>query len=199
MEKEQEHHIHRERRIIVFSILGAILLITLVFVFGIPMPYTATEQYTEKEPVTAPVCEIKDYEYVPSVNSYVSGYATETTISYYCDIANNEDKAGEFSVKGRVITYNSTTNEKIQESVSQKTYNLLVSPKQTARILVIVQNILAPSTTTKRNYECFAAPPTKEVCKEETTYKDLAKKRTLTKYASLFKQWTRQVEYEYSI
>jgi hypothetical protein len=163
------------------------------------MPYTATEEYAEKEPVTAPVCEIKNYEYVPSVNSYVSGYTTETTISYYCDIANNEDKAGEFGVKGRVTTYNATTNEKIQEAVSEKTYSLLVSPKQTAKILVIVQNILAPSAATKRTYECFSVPPTKEVCREETSYKDAIKRRTLTKYASLFRQWTGQVKYEYRI
>jgi len=199
MEKEHEHHIHRERKIIVFSIIGVVLLVMLVFVFGVPMPYTATEEYSEKEPVTAPVCETKDYEYVPSVINYVSGYSVDTTISYYCDIANNEDKAGEFMVKGRVITYNITNDEKIQEAVSEKSYSLLVLSKQTNTVQVIVQNILAPSNTTKRTYECFAVPPTKEVCREETLYKDAVKKRTLTKYASLFRQWTGKVKYEYKI
>lgn len=196
---EKEHHSHHDKKIIVFSVLGVVLLILFLFIFGVPMPYTATEEYVEKEPFNNASCQDKEYEYVGSVKSYVSGYSVETTISYYCDIANNEDKAGEFGVKGKVFVYNTTTNEKIQEAVSEKTYNLLVLPKQTNTILVIVQNILPPSNTTKRTYECFAVPPTKEVCKEEISYNEIVKKRTLTKYASLFQQWTGQVKYSYRI
>ena len=141
----------------------------------------------------------KYYEYVSSVSGYVSGYTIDTTISLYCGIANNEDKAGEFGVKGRVITYNITTNEKMQESISEKLYSLVVLPKQTKSVGVIIQNILPPTNTTKRIYECLAYPPTKEVCKEETTYKDVIKRRTLTKYATLFQQWIGQAKYYYRI
>lgn len=44
------HHSKGTKKIIILTILGALLLISAIVIFVIPFPYTATEEYTEKEP-----------------------------------------------------------------------------------------------------------------------------------------------------
>lgn len=54
VEKEENtkkiHHSKGINKIVVFGVLGVILLLTAIVIFAIPFSYTATEQYTEKEP-----------------------------------------------------------------------------------------------------------------------------------------------------
>lgn len=44
------HHHKGHKKIVLFSVIGIILIIGTIVVFVIPFPYTATEEYTEKEP-----------------------------------------------------------------------------------------------------------------------------------------------------
>ena len=54
VEKEHTgHHSKGNKKIWVFSIISVILFASAIVIFAIPFPYSATEEYTEKEPYAA--------------------------------------------------------------------------------------------------------------------------------------------------
>lgn len=217
------HHEHREERKLGkhkwWLITSAIVLIlATIFVFAIPLPYTAKEgynekvpykaqeSYTEKEPQSKSVCKNVDFQHsvfeMPE-NDFNGGLCTSELAQIgYGDkcaymsnfrVRNLEPKSGVFELQcvftdGGFFRDVTRGIQAQQEATFQCRYAYDIGKT----VYLKRYEVLPPSKE-----ECSAATEYKDTTKYRTTtkYKDEYKERFVTKYGTLFQQWSGKVKY----
>jgi len=183
-----------KKNMIVVSVIVALLIIASVVIFAVPMPYEATQQYservpydaqesyTEKEPYSATKtyyesesyqdqeCETRYPQYNREIDSDCSGSGCDII----CMVSNFEDEA--ITVSYRITADQSEGYDKDNADYSYGFYSWTIGPGQTA--------------TKTRNwdfvgqkwYNCEIRPQTMQDCQTVTKFRDVPKTRTVTKY-----------------
>ena len=178
-----------------FIIAGIILLVGLVFVFAVPLPYEAKEGYTEKLPYTTTESssEMVDLKYSTKPVFYdtydcgendkcgkvlfpvtnidkIGGNIEVEIIAYgYQDQALRVCKFNEWIESGQTIDFNCALWD---PNTKQKIYGYKYGSAHVTKVPKINQQ--------------------KE--KDIVKYKDEYKERFVTKYATLFQQWSGQAK-----
>lgn len=236
-----EDNTKRQLGLIIIAIIILSIIVFLVYFFCVPVEYSATEEYLEKEPYTYKETYTEQVPYtrqdchneeilikVEYHNNRATCIQTDcATKTSYCiekNIWGNCVKYGESCTTTKCIKYRYDCGVKItnkdqkaalvelslgkydydeEEYKEIKTENIWVRGLDEGYAYWDFNYI---PTETVGCHSTFNHP-TKSVCenvidykadvktRDKTGYKDVVKTRAVTKYATLYKQWTGQVEW----
>ncbi len=196
-ESKSSHHEHKaestigkHKRWIISGVI--VLLLGVIFVFAVPIPYTAKEGYIEKVPYDE-VYDIRNCKKViPKFEtSEITGQTPNGMLNLGFTLINYEDQIINFNYEITVTDCRGFGNVVDLRRGKGTAYQ-----KQTVRIM---ENSLIPT-------ECHTySVISDEIEKCETTqskklnYKDEYKERFVTKHATLFQRWSGQAKYYYKV
>jgi len=204
----------------IFIVGGVLLVLALIFIFAIPMPYTATEVSWENEPYTGSEaysvrepyndCNDKEADYNVEWGEWLHDRGSDYT-GVEILVTNNEKESLTFGFK---LAYYDTAYFGWCDNVDYDKANMYSE--------VVYKNIPPyqeksfPFYTLKKNSGTSYCPmyyresiPTVRVC--QTNYKDVTKYKSITKYqsarkekpvtkyATLFQRWSGNVKWYYEV
>lgn len=185
-------------------IIGVLVMIA-IFIFAVPLPHSVTIEYTERVPYSDTETYYEEVPYqgtdcewvTPKYNDESNMEWVEGKIKVICTISNFENGAVEFEYK----LYTNDCEGNDVDSYGSRFVTIGAGQTIKKEALLDSGGCYGCWAHPKKIEECHLTTKFKQVEKQRTVtkYKDEARTRKGTGYATLFQQWTGQAQWYYKV